>query len=347
MQKFTIDEINTIVAKRFKDNEMESLFSFLSKQVNLENDVNRKNKLLLLKAECYQRIGNLLSAQVVLESIDNKFLSREDSINVEVLKLKVSFQKGDWNKALDTSKLLIDQHNISMGNVLWRTSMLYAIFNDWKECQKYSDRHKEIIEHSGFQEANNIVYTQTIPLLLNGNKGTSLLRDISPVENAKDIYLKSNINFDTRKRIGSRLKSFCQAILIEAFIEWDYGNKYDAYELAILSGLCMAYSKITLEAEGIGEIVKLFKKKYRILISIISLALNSSEEVFYIAARGYEDFVLIKRAYIDAIYRFEDITIDSMLEPEKELENTGSNIQGNQLVKGTKKLPGEQIKKFI
>lgn len=347
MQKFAIDEINTIVAKKFKDNEMKSLFSFLSNQINLENDVNKKNKLLILKAECYQRIGNLLSAQVVLESIDNKFLSREDSINVHVLKLKVSFQKGDWNKSLDTSKSLIEQYNISMGNVLWRTSMLYAIFNDGKECQKYSDRHKEMIEHSGFQEANNIVYTKTVPLLLNDNKGTSLLRVMSPVENAKDIYLKSNINFDTRKRIGSRLKSFCQAILIEAFIEWDYGNKYDAYELAILSGLCMAYSKITLEAEGIGEIVKLFCSKYKTLISIINLALNSSEEVFYIAAQKYEDFVLIKRAYIDAIYRFEDIITDSVLESEKEPKNIDSHIQKNQLVEGTKKLPGEQIKKFL
>lgn len=346
MQKFTFDEINIIVAKKFKNNEMKSLFSFLSNQVNLENDAYKKNKLLLLKAECYQRIGDILSAQVVLESIDNKFLSEQDSINVQVLKLKVSFQKGDWEKALDTSKSLIDQHNVSMGNVLWRTSMLYAIFNDGKECQKYSDRHREITERSGFQEANNIIYTKMVPLLLSGNEGTSLLRVISPVENAKDIYLKSNINFDTQKRIGSRLKSFCQAILIEAFIEWDYGNKYDAYELAILSGLCMAYSKITLEAEGIGEIVKLFKKKYRILISIIKLALNSSEEVFYIAIQKYEDFMLIKRAYIDAIYYFEKITIDSKLETKKETKNIGSHTQENPVVKETKKSPGEEIKKF-
>lgn len=345
MQKYTIDEINTIVVKKFKDNQMNSLFSFLSNQISFENDVNKKNKLLLLKAECYQRIGNLLSAQLVLDNIDSNFLSREDSINVEVLKLKVAFQNGNWSKALDTSKLLVDRYNISMGNVLWRTSMLYAIFNDGKESEKYSDKHKEIIEHSGFQEANNIVYTKTIPLLLNDNKGTSLLRVISPVEDAKNIYLKSNINFDTQKRVGSRLKSFCQAILIEAFIEWEYGNEYDAYVGAILTGLCMAYSKITLEAEGIGEIVGLFGGKYQLLISIISLALNNSEERFYIATQKYTDFVLIKRAYLDAIYYFEDIT-SSMLELEKESENLLLHTQESPKDEKTKKLPGEQIKGF-
>lgn len=70
-------------------------------------------------------------------------------------------------------------------------------------------------------------------------------------------------------------------ILIESFIEWDYGNKYDAYRLAILTGLCMAFSQITLNAEGIGEIIKLFIRKYKLLISIIRLALSKSEEMFY------------------------------------------------------------------
>lgn len=127
MQKFTFDEINTIVAKKFKENEMTFVFSFLTNQIGLENDIHIKNKILLLKAECYQRIGKLKSAQLVLQSIDNKFLTRDESINVEILQLKVFFQQGDWNQALNTSKILIDQYKATKENILWRTSMLYAI----------------------------------------------------------------------------------------------------------------------------------------------------------------------------------------------------------------------------
>ena len=72
------------------------------------------------------------------------------------------------------------------------------------ESEKYSEKHKDIIECSGFQEANNIVYTKTIPFILKNSNTlrTSLLKVISPVENAKEIYLKSNINFDTKKELG-------------------------------------------------------------------------------------------------------------------------------------------------
>lgn len=204
MQKFTFDEINTIVAKKFKENEMTFVFSFLTNQIGLENDIHIKNKILLLKAECYQRIGKLKSAQLVLQSIDNKFLTRDESINVEILQLKVFFQQGDWNQALNTSKILIDQYKATKENILWRTSMLYAIKNIGNESEKYSEKHKDIIECSGFQEANNIVYTKTIPFILKNSNtlGVSLLKVISPVENAKEIYLKSNINFDTKKELG-------------------------------------------------------------------------------------------------------------------------------------------------
>lgn len=345
MQKFTFDEINTIVAKKFKENEMTFVFSFLTNQIGLENDIHIKNKILLLKAECYQRIGKLKSAQLVLQSIDNKFLTRDESINVEILQLKVFFQQGDWNQALNTSKILIDQYKATKENILWRTSMLYAIKNIGNESEKYSEKHKDIIECSGFQEANNIVYTKTIPFILKNSNtlGVSLLKVISPVENAKEIYLKSNINFDTKKRIGSRLKSFCQAILIESFIEWDYGNKYDAYRLAILTGLCMAFSQITLNAEGIGEIIKLFIRKYKLLISIIRLALSKSEEMFYLSAQKYEDFILIKSAYIDALYEFEDITANDIMDSEKE---TISICMESNVNETTEKLPGKQLNKF-
>lgn len=345
MKKYTFDEINAIVAKKFKENEMQFLFSFLAKQINIENNLNIKNKLLLLKAECYQRIGELSSAQCVLNQVDSKYISMEESINLEILKLKISFQKGKWDNALVFSNSLIEQR-VLKENILWRISMLYSVFNDENESARYSSQHKELIEKSGFQEANNIVYTQMIPKLLKGNKNVSLLKAISPVEDAEHIYLNSNVNFDTNRRVGSRLKSFCQAILIEAFIKWGYANKYDAYVLAILTGLCMAYSNITLDAEGIGEIIRLFKQKFQILILIVNLALKNSEEKFYIKTQKFADFFLLKNAYIDAVYRFEDIMISNMnFENESGIGCVDPNEQSIPYQKQDS--PGEQIKKFL
>lgn len=343
MRKYTLDEINAVVAEKFRNKDMKSLFIFLSNQINVEKDINIKNKLLLLKAECYQRTGDLSSAQMVLGRINENFIGKEDKINVEVLKLKICFQKGNWKNALKTAELLINQHNALMGNVIWRTSMLYAIFNDGVESKKYSNVHREIIENRGFQEANNIIYTRTIPLLLKDGKGTSLLRTIKPIEEAEEIYLKSNVNFDTKKRVGSRLKSICQAFLIESFIEWDYGNNYDAYVLSIMAGLGMAYSEITMEAEGIGEIIKLFKKKYKELISLLHIALKCSEELFYARIQQYSDSEIIKYAYGDAIYKIEGIVKNSKHETLDACirENIINNTMEDRL------LPGEQIKKFM
>lgn len=50
MQKFTFDEINTIVAKKFKENEMTFVFSFLTNQIGLENDIHIKKQDTSLKS---------------------------------------------------------------------------------------------------------------------------------------------------------------------------------------------------------------------------------------------------------------------------------------------------------
>ena len=105
----------------------------------------------------------------------------------------------------------------------------------------------------------------------------------------------------------------------------------------------MAFSQITLNAEGIGEIIKLFIRKYKILISIIRLALSKSEEMFYLNAQKYEDFILIKNVYIDALYEFEDITANDRMDSEKE---TISICMESSVNETTEKLPGKQLNKF-
>mgnify|MGYP004664151843 CR=1 FL=1 len=346
MEKFTFEDIKLIAAEKFSKNEMDVLFSFLSNQINLEKNINTKNNLLLLKAECYQRIGNLKSAQLTLKKIDNKYLSSQESIDANILGLKIAFQSGDWKNSLGIANFLFSKTPPKlMGNVLWRTSMLYAIYDDDKESTKYSNQHKDIIEPNGFQKANNILYTETVPYLITGHLGTSLSKVISPVENAKNIYLSSIINFDTQKKIGSRLKSYCQAILIEAIINYDFSNKYEAYVLSILTGLCMSYSKITLNAEGIGELVKLFKKNYKPLFSILILTINYSEEIFCIKIKSFSDEEIIKRAYTEAIYRFNDIIATNELSRFEE-NNDHTQPQNNSKLSESSNLSSDQIQKF-
>ena len=346
MQKFTFEDIKLIAAEKFSKNEMDFLFSFLSNQINLEKDINTKNNLLLLKAECYQRIGNLKSAQITLNKIDNKYMSTQESVDANILGLKIAFQKGDWKTSLSIANSLFQKNPPKlMGNVLWRTSMLYAIFDDIKKSTNYSSQHKDIIEPNGFQKANNIIYTETVPYLIKGHLGTSLSKAILPVENAKNIYLRSIINFDTQKKIGSRLKSYCQAILIEAIINYDFSNKYEAYVLSILTGLCMSYSKITLNAEGIGELIKLFKKNYKPLFSITALTINYSEEIFFIKIKSFSDEEIIKRAYNEAIYRFNDIIAANKLS-KFENNNIHAQSQTNSRLSESSNLSIEQIKKF-
>ncbi len=342
MRVYTLPEIKLITAQKFKDNEMNSLFPFLSSQIYLSKDTNYINELILLKAECYQRIGDLRSAELSLDKFDKTKVSQKDASDIEILNLKLAFQNGSWEKALNSSEIVINQHRIQKNNVLWRTSLLYAISGDKKESEKYSRLHNEIIQMGGFQEANNILYTKTIPHLLHNHGCTSLLKTISPIETAQEIYLNSNINFDTYNRVGSRIKSYCQSTILEAFIQWDFGNKYDAYVLSILTGLCMAHSMINLKAEGIGEIVNLFRDKYKCLISLIELARNESSEIFYLEVAKYYNYSLIRSAYSDAIHRFEEI----IMHDEEKIKISLKNTDDKKSILTDKIPPGRNIKNF-
>lgn len=105
----------------------------------------------------------------------------------------------------------------------------------------------------------------------------------------------------------------------------------------------MAFSQITLNAEGIGEIIKLFIRKYKLLISIIRLALSKSEEMFYLSAQKYEDFILLKALILMHFMSFENITANDIMDSEKE---TISICMESNVNETTEKLPGKQLNKF-
>lgn len=307
MENYSIDQIKDFAAQKFKNNDMTSLFLFLTNQINTCNDRKKKNKLILLKTECYQRIGDLKSAELALDGFSKQVASHDENVEFEILKLKITFQNGVWDKAFDSSENLINQYKIKKGNVLWRTSLLYSIFGDKKNSKKFSEYHRDNIQKEGFQEANNILYTNVVPNLMHNDISSALSVAISPLEYTQDIYMYSDINFDVNKRIGSRLKSCCQSLILESFYQWEFNNKHNSYMLAILTGLCMSWAKLTLKAEGIGEIISLFYNKYNSLVELIRDASRYTPDIFLKNLNRYSDSDTIRKAYNEATISFQNI----------------------------------------
>lgn len=336
MKKYSLEEVKTIVAKRFSNNDMDLLFPFLNLQIRLETDATIINELILLKAECYQRIGDLNNALNTLDKFDQTVANLEMKTIYETLKLKISFQEGQWDKAFIASDQIINEYKQQNDNVLWRSSLLYSIKEDLKNAQYYGDMHREKIDVGGFQEANNLLYTLVIPRLMYDEKKGSLIQDMDPVEYAQNIYKSSIINFNTKRNVGSRLKSCCQAMIIASFINYDYGNTFEAYVLSLMTGLCMKHSKLNLSAEGIGEIVKLLHKKYNNIIALIYATCQKDEETFWdFVKNNFTDYEKIYFAYTDALYRFDElVSAYIQLEVENQIDSSSGNTEKKQLEEG-------------
>lgn len=304
-------EIKKNIAEKFKNNEQTILFSYIDREIinaSSSSDLRLVNELILLKAECYQRIGKLNEATYILKKFDKSIMSDHKVLDFEILQMKLTFQNGEWGASLHSSKSILGSYKERRDSVLWRTALLYSIDNDIRKSKYYSEMHRERIQLGGFQDANNDLYTLVIPELLHEKKEKSLTKILDPIYKAQEIYINSNINFDTTKKIGSRVKSYCQAMLIEAFAEWGYGNKYNSYVLVLLTGLCMNYSSINLKAEGIGEIIKLFYIEQKTLIKLIMAFLNKAQYNFWIyVKKNFQDNHMIEYAYQDALIKFDKI----------------------------------------
>lgn len=337
MKTYSYDEVTGIVSREINSYRYDTAMLFLDQQIqqaNADGDVNLFSLLSLLKSECCQKRGHLTRASEVLDNIVPRHLSGSDIIRYETFRLKIEFQRGNWNAALDFANKLLDK-DVNKSNILWRASSLNLLLRNGnkKWGGALSAQHRSLVSDAGFQAANNTLYTQTIPHLVSGIVGSSLNKELSPVKDAGEIYLTSNKDFFTASQLGIRLKSFCQAILVESIVLFDFRNFYDAYFNAILTGLCMHHSGISLFAEGLGEIYNLFKEQYAEIFRIVQLSSQCSSQGFRsrVKKEFSDSFSLLIAAYEDARETYLEIVLtgekqESLPERKLDQEHTKSGI---------------------
>lgn len=282
----------------------DAIFKITAEMFNSQTNLKKINRLMCLRAECYQMKGDLEQALRDISNIDSSYLENKEKKDFDLMQLKVQTQKGEFIGAARTVQRLYDSNIDLPKSALWRGALSYAVDGNLALSTKFHDCHKEQIESGSFQEANNILYTSVLPTIISGHMvGGSISKALNPVDAVKNIYLRSTVDF--KGRIGNRLKSYCQALLVEAYILHDFGNIYSAYVNVILVGLLLRELQGNLYAEGIGEIVNLLYNKtilYKVLQA--SLSTNIFENEFLIDQNDEE---IIKRAFIEAFEKKEVI----------------------------------------
>ena len=303
----------------------DAILKITAEMFSSQKDFKKFNRLMCLRAECYQMKGELDQALSDISNVDHIYLENKEKKEFNLMHLKVQTQKGDFIGAAETVQRLYDSKIDLPQSALWRGALSYAVDGKIAFSSKFHDCHKEQIESGSFQEANNILYTSMLPAIISGHiVGGSISRVLNPVDIAKNIYLRSTVDF--KGRIGNRLKSYCQALLVEAYIFYDFGNIYSAYVDVILVGLLLRELQGNLFAEGIGEIVNLLYIKtilYKILQA--SLSRNILENKFLMSPNDEE---IIKRAFIEALEKKEAIFRN---EQENAMENVGMDKMGENI----------------
>jgi predicted phosphodiesterase/tetratricopeptide (TPR) repeat protein len=233
---------------------------------------------LLLRAECHQKNGDLDEARSDLELAHSLGLPPGRVQKYYILIAKLASQAGQISEsrdALDHFQLVDDTLS---STYLWRASFAALVLGDKTAGRRLADAHSERVEQNGFQAANHEIFLELLPQLLHDDADRpSLFKSLDAVRWAGDVYLTSSIDF--AGRVGHRGKTFCQALIAEAMLQWSVQNRYYAYYLTCSSALLLRAWRLNQTAEGIGEMIHLESsiapELYGLLVSILAHDSNS------------------------------------------------------------------------
>lgn len=267
------------IIQLIKNNNIDTAMQVINTKIARPSSEIYKNSLFCLKAECNQLRGNLYEALESINTVNPNLLIPTKKVELELLKLKIDTQSGKFQDAVNIFKMLSNEQSAMKSNgAIWRGSLAYACRNDSGKSEYYGAMHHERCQKDGFQEANNLLYTKSLTdLIFSKHIAKTKTSALEPILKAENIYATSIIDFSGK--VGNRLKSRCQAFLLEGVYNYEFGDKYSAYVKIILCATLMKECGLVPTAEGIGEIIVIVfgkLKKYSILYLILCKILSGT-----------------------------------------------------------------------
>jgi len=334
MQDF--NDLQAHVVSSIQEGKVQSVIKWLTASIHTsEKEV--AHALHLLCAECYQLIGRVDCALSEINNIVTNSVTDSILRSASLLKFKMCTQVGDFDQANITLEKLNLPPNDIPASVLWRASLITGIQGNQREAERFQNSHRERVVSGGFQEANNILYTEAIPQLVTKILPEKRMSILDPIESTKYAYSQSTVDFSGR--IGIRNKSLCQSLIVESYIYWEYASYYDSYKAICTAGLLLAQDGITSKAEGIGEIIHILHKPQSPLLEILNLCCNAnvSPDVFFKHIKRYAHADIINPAYKEALdfifYENKEESLKSIIFPNKiHQKNKIISKEGNAMI---------------
>lgn len=257
----------------------------------------------MVLVELLQKLGRIEECRRELAAVDVRHLPDSARLGVLLVLAKLASQSGDLpgsKVALAGLKDRLGQRGaVDMNQVyLWRQAFTLGVLGDTAEARRLHDEHRALASGGGFQEANRILYAQLLPALAVEDgwalRGSTLLESARA---AGTLYVESDIGFTGR--LNHRGKSFCQALLTEAVFWWLLGNLFDGYRTGFVAALLLRHWQLDLRAEGIGELMSVFRERAPALVAAVALVATGRDDEVLAAGAAVAD-AAVPAAYLGA-----------------------------------------------
>jgi len=260
----------------------------------------------VIRAEVLQKRGDLVSCREELNKVDMTKLTHTTSQGYQLIKAKLLMQQGSISRskaALQSlkDKLGADSSSEINSAFLWRQAFVLALLGEKRESRWLAEEHRTTTLEGGFHAANNIIYAQVLPCLASTDRVIYSHRKwIEEIRRAGTFYVSSNVDFSGR--LGHRGKSLCQALLVEAFILWDLGNRFDAYHIGFTAAVLLRHWRLDVTSEGVGEVVTALENRAAALTAAIKYVFSAFNDTLIMdRLAAFSDSARAEAAYIEGV----------------------------------------------
>jgi hypothetical protein len=260
----------------------------------------------MVLAELLQKQGLIAECHAELAAIDTGQLSASARHGVLLIRAKLAMQSGDLAASRDALQSLKDRLGrdsaVAMNQVyLWRQAFTLGVLGESSSARRLHDEHESLTDKGGFQEANRILYAELLPSVAGGDKWVLRgSRSFESVRTAGTLYLESDVDY--LGRFNNRGKSFCQALLVEAFLWWLMGNLFYGYRLGFVAVLLLRHWQLNLRSEGIGEVIGILQELAPALTAAVRAVANGQDAALRrTGASSRSDGPAVHAAYVGAV----------------------------------------------
>lgn len=236
----------------------------------------------IIRAEVLQKLGRLRACDEELRGLSLLDLPPALAQGYLLIKAKLIMQQGDLKAgrvALAALKDKLGANSTAEINrvYLWRQAFTLGVLGEREQAVRLRDEHRDSIESGGFHTANNLIYATILPALARADRVTYEWGGWrESAREAGSYYAGSTVDFGGR--LGHRGKSLCQALLTEAFLHWELGNRFDAYRTGFVAALLLRHWHLNMTSEGVGEVVPIVADRAPGLMDGIRAVVEGADE---------------------------------------------------------------------